>query len=125
MSFFSDERRGTVPSSESNDGRGVTTVLQRELVNGIVYMDTPGLSDPDRRKSAAAEIERALQTDGEYRAAESRLQQLAAQVYQQHHYRRVGFLTGNALARILANGRFKVVPQSRQSPLLRFTRRPR
>jgi hypothetical protein len=53
-------------SGESNDGRGVTVVLQRELVNGIVYMDTPGLSDPDRRKSAAAEIERALKTDGEF-----------------------------------------------------------
>jgi hypothetical protein len=53
-------------SGESTDGRGVTLVLQRELVNGVVYMDTPGLSDPERRKSAAAEIERALKTDGEF-----------------------------------------------------------
>jgi hypothetical protein len=53
-------------SGESKDGVGVTIELQRELVNGIEYMDTPGLSDPVRRQSAAAEIERALKTDGEF-----------------------------------------------------------
>jgi len=49
-------------------GRGLTTVLQREVdSHNNVWMDTPGLSDVNLRKQAALEIEAALKQNGYYK----------------------------------------------------------
>jgi len=48
-------------------GTGLTACLQLHRHNGIVYGDTPGLSDIKIRKQAADEIRKALQQDGDYK----------------------------------------------------------
>jgi len=49
-------------------GRGLTSALQREYDSvGDVWMDTPGLSDIEMRKQAAAAIHEALSMDGLYK----------------------------------------------------------
>ncbi|KAJ3110747.1 hypothetical protein HK100_002920 [Physocladia obscura] len=48
-------------------GKGCTHVCQSVLVNGITYMDTPGLDDVEIREQAAEEIRKALDNSGEYR----------------------------------------------------------
>jgi len=50
-------------------GHGLTTVCQRYVdeKNDIVYIDTPGLSDVEMRKKAAAEITKALKSSGYFR----------------------------------------------------------
>jgi len=46
---------------------GLTTHLQAYTTDaGVTYLDTPGLSDFEKRKQAAAEITQALQKDGQY-----------------------------------------------------------
>ena len=47
-------------------GPGMTTQLQKEKHGGIVYMDTPGLSDVKLRKAAAEAITEALKQNGMY-----------------------------------------------------------
>merc|ERR1712060_85686 len=48
-------------------GKGLTVELQREEVDGNVYMDTPGLADVELREAAARAISRALKQDGWYK----------------------------------------------------------
>ena len=47
-------------------GAGLTTQLQQEKHDGVVYMDTPGLSDVELRKAAAEAITEALKQNGMY-----------------------------------------------------------
>ncbi|XP_066915262.1 trichohyalin-like isoform X2 [Clytia hemisphaerica] len=47
-------------------GSGMTYQLDVKELNGIVYMDTPGLDDIDKRKQAAEAITQALKRDGSY-----------------------------------------------------------
>jgi len=49
-------------------GTGLTSTLQVYVNDaGDIYIDTPGLSDEEKRKEAAAEIEKALKKGGVYR----------------------------------------------------------
>lgn len=48
-------------------GRGLTEQLQTAPVNGMIFVDTPGLHDVKSRKQAAKEIEEGLKLDGEYK----------------------------------------------------------
>lgn len=48
-------------------GSGLTTHLQAVKVGADVYMDTPGLSDTDKRKEAAVEIATALRSGGRFK----------------------------------------------------------
>ena len=45
---------------------GLTFKLGKKTVNGVTYMDTPGLDDIDKRKQAAEAITEALKQDGSY-----------------------------------------------------------
>ena len=47
-------------------GSGMTYQLDKRVVNGVTYMDTPGLDDPDKRKQAAEAITKALRQEGSY-----------------------------------------------------------
>ena len=53
--------------SGSSIGSGLTFKLDEFTKDGVTYMDTPGLSDIDKRKQAAAAITEALKKEGEYR----------------------------------------------------------
>ena len=46
---------------------GLTSVLHAVKRDDVVYMDTPGLDDVDKRKQAASEIEKALKQGGDFR----------------------------------------------------------
>ena len=48
-------------------GSGLTFRFDKHEEDGVVYMDTPGLSDTKKRKQAAAAITQALKQTGEYR----------------------------------------------------------
>ena len=48
-------------------GKGLTKTIQFVEHNGIMYGDTPGLSDVEYRKEAAQEITKALKQDGIYK----------------------------------------------------------
>ena len=48
-------------------GAGLTYQLDTVEVNGVTYMDTPGLDDIEMRKKAAEAITHALKQDGSYR----------------------------------------------------------
>jgi len=55
-------------SGTSQDGSGVTATLETyHLRDGVTIMDTPGLSDAEKRKQAAKAIEDALSNGGFYR----------------------------------------------------------
>jgi hypothetical protein len=54
-------------SGISKDGGGVTVALEERTVDGIVYMDTPGLADKKIEKEAAEAIRDALRKTGSYR----------------------------------------------------------
>jgi hypothetical protein len=47
-------------------GSGLTPTSQEYLVEGLTFMDTPGMSDPIRRRESAAEITSALKRTGLY-----------------------------------------------------------
>jgi len=47
-------------------GTGVTTVLQRHVLNGTVYIDTPGLTDVKIRSQSVEAIFSALTEGGQY-----------------------------------------------------------
>lgn len=51
------------------DGRPLTQALEVHELNGVKYMDTPGLSDPWRRKESAQAIDAALTQGGLFRIA--------------------------------------------------------
>jgi len=56
------------PSGTSGDGSGVTATLSSYTIcDGVTIMDTPGLSDQDKRELAAEAIEDALSNGGFYR----------------------------------------------------------
>eukprot|EP00121_Abeoforma_whisleri_P015176 Awhi_evm1s13990 len=46
---------------------GLTTVLQLEPVGDMIYGDTPGLDDPDKRKQAAKAITEAFKQNGQFK----------------------------------------------------------
>ena len=48
-------------------GSGMTYQLDTKCLNGVTYMDTPGLDDTKKRKQAAEAITQALKKDGSYR----------------------------------------------------------
>lgn len=48
-------------------GTGLTSVLQTEKHNKVLYHDTPGLNDVEIKQQAADEIERALKSGGHFR----------------------------------------------------------
>lgn len=56
----------TIFESGRSFGCGLTTALQTEVVDGEIFMDTPGLDDTDMKQKAAEEITKALQKDGNY-----------------------------------------------------------
>jgi len=49
-----------------NFGTGMTKSVQMVVVDGVTYVDTPGLDDVEFRDAAAKEIAEALRQDGEY-----------------------------------------------------------
>ena len=53
--------------SGSSIGSGLTFQLDCKEVNGVTYMDTPGLIDISKRKAAAEAITKALRQEGHYR----------------------------------------------------------
>ena len=49
-----------------SQGTGLTYQLDIKTINGVNYLDTPGLSDIERRKAAAKAITRSLKQNGIY-----------------------------------------------------------
>jgi len=47
-------------------GSRLTTALQAEETDGVIYSDTPGLADPAIRERAAEEIKKGLSQNGSY-----------------------------------------------------------
>ena len=50
-----------------NFGGGLTKVLNEEIVDGVKYMDTPGLADKELRIAAGEAISKALKAGGKYK----------------------------------------------------------
>lgn len=61
------ETDGVLFSSGTSIGMGKTRALQQEFVDGVVYIDAPGLADINMRKLAAKEITEGLKQEGNYK----------------------------------------------------------
>ena len=48
-------------------GGGLTKTLDEEIVDGVKYMDTPGLADKELRIAAGEAISKALKAGGKYK----------------------------------------------------------
>ena len=55
-----------LPEAE-NIGQGLTFKLDKYEIDGVVYIDTPGLCDDSRRKEAAKAVTEALKQKGQYK----------------------------------------------------------